>query len=171
MSEMRYVFLRKVIIGFAVGLLIGAAIMVVWQALGYPQDTAGTGEIIRALVCCGLYGSACIGGMLLYRCERVSLLCATLLHLLIVMVGLFLLGLALGWQYDQGQVWYLFVAYAIVFFINWSVMYLIGRRRAHRLNGYLRQCKAQGHTDTAATPKLVMVSSVRPVDGENGGTP
>ena len=140
MNEIKKKLFRKLLIGFITGSFIGAGFLLLggsWEEyLNNPPET------IRILVCCGIYGSICIGATILYGIDKVSLLMATLVHYLVVLIGLLLLGISLDWKFNDIRVWSIFVAYTIIFIVNWNIMYLIGKRRAAQMNRDLQRWKS-----------------------------
>jgi multisubunit Na+/H+ antiporter MnhG subunit len=63
------------------------------------------------------------------------------------MAGLFLLGLALGWEFDSTFVISIFIAYIFIFVLNWVIMYLIGKSRVRRMNMDLNLWKSVREAD------------------------
>jgi multisubunit Na+/H+ antiporter MnhG subunit len=63
------------------------------------------------------------------------------------MAGLFLLGLALGWEFDSTFVISIFIAYIFIFVLNWVIMYLIGKSRVRRMNMDLNLWKSAREAD------------------------
>ena len=133
---------HRILLGFGIGILIGIGFYVLAKVMNDSVKMTDPLRIIRNLIFCGLYGSACFGGMLLYKIDNFSRLSATLIHLLIVMGGLFLLGLSLGWKFDSRQVCLLFAAYIFMFFLIWIIIYLVGKRRVRKMNRNLQQWKS-----------------------------
>ena len=132
MSEIRKKLILKILVGFVCGIAVGAFFLIgAGKIDSYLQNP---GKMFRACICCGLYGAACIGGTILYRIEQISILKATVIHYLLVIVGLFLLGLSFNWDYSNIGVWSIFIAYTFGFYLSWNIMYLIGRRRARMMN-------------------------------------
>ena len=98
MNEIKKKLFRKLLIGFIVGAFIGAGFLLLGGSL--EEYINNLPETIRILVCCGIYGSICIGATILYRLDKISLLMATLGHYLVVMIGLLLLGISQGNSYN-----------------------------------------------------------------------
>ncbi|MCR5791490.1 MAG: DUF3021 domain-containing protein [Lachnospiraceae bacterium] len=134
MSGMKKSLFRRLLLGFVCGILIGIGFLLISKAQNHPMEDTGTGEIIKEMLFCGLYGSACLCAMILYKIDSLSLVLATGIHFLVVMAGLFLLGLGLGWAFDSTFVLYIFIAYILIFILSWSIMYLVGKSRVRRMN-------------------------------------
>jgi len=142
MNEIRKKLFRRILTGFVIGIFIGVVFFMLGKGPNNTLDLTSPWMKIRELIFCGLYGSACIGGTLLYRIDRFSRILATVIHLLIIMGGLFLLGLSLGWKFNTTQVGILFAAYFIAFVMIWITMYLAGKNRARKMNKDLQQWKS-----------------------------
>ena len=111
------------------------------------MDDMAAGEIIKEMICCGLYGSACLCAMILYKIDSLSLVLATGIHFLVVMAGLFLLGLVLGWEFNSVFVVSIFIVYILIFILSWVIMYLVGKNRVSRMNRDLHLWKSAEEAD------------------------
>ncbi len=139
MNETVKKLLRKALIGFVLGMTIGAVFVVLAGKAGAYLVAPGKAAV--RLICCGLYGAGCLGGIALYRMDQISLLLATIIHYIIVMAGLLLLGLSFNWNFSNGWVWLIFVAYTTGFFMIWYISYLKGKKKARQMNEDLRKWK------------------------------
>ena len=147
MSDIKKSLFRRLLLGFVCGILIGIGFLLIAKVTDQPMDDIAAGEIIKEMICCGLYGSACLCAMILYKIDSLSLVLATGIHFLVVMAGLFLLGLALGWEFDSTFVISIFIAYFLIFILNWGVMYLVGKSRVRRMNMDLNLWKTAREAD------------------------
>ena len=147
MSDIKKSLFRRLLLGFVCGILIGIGFLLIAKVTDQPMDDIAAGEIIKEMICCGLYGSACLCAMILYKIDSLSLVLATGIHFLVVMAGLFLLGLALGWEFDSTFVISIFIAYFLIFILNWSIMYLVGKSRVRKMNMDLNLWKTAREAD------------------------
>ncbi len=147
MSNIKKSLFRRLLLGFVCGILIGIGFLLIAKVTDHPMDDIAAGEIIKEMICCGLYGSACLCAMILYKIDNLSLVLATGIHFLAVMAGLFLLGLALGWEFDSAFVISIFIAYFLIFILNWSIMYLVGKSRVRKMNMDLNLWKSAREAD------------------------
>ena len=72
---------------------------------------------------------------------------ATLTHFLIILLGLFLLGLSFGWQPDDVTVWVIVAVYVVISILVWIIIYLFTKRKVRRMNANLRRWKS-AHADS-----------------------
>ena len=142
MNDLKKSLVYRFLLGFGLGMLIGAVFLLLSGGIGNSGEKMELWAVLRCLAFCGLYGSASVCGMILYKIDSISLVSATAVHFLIVIAGLFLLGLSLGWQFDQAFVLIVLISYVFVFALSWLVMYLIGKSRARKMNMDLQQWKA-----------------------------
>ena len=147
MSDIKKSLFRRLLLGFVCGILIGIGFLLIAKVTDQPMDDIAAGEIIKEMICCGLYGSAFLCAMILYKIDSLSLVLATGIHFLVVMAGLFLLGLALGWEFDSVFVISIFIAYFLIFILNWVIMYLVGKSRVRRMNMDLNLWKSLKEAD------------------------
>ena len=147
MSDIKKSLFRRLLLGFICGILIGIGFLLIAKVTDQPMDDIAAGEIIKEMICCGLYGSACLCAMILYKIDSLSLVLATGIHFLVVIAGLFLLGLALGWEFDSVFVISIFIAYFLIFILNWVIMYLVGKSRVRRMNMDLNLWKSLKEAD------------------------
>ena len=107
----------RFLLGYGLGIIIGGVIFLVSKDMNYPMEELKAWDVIKGMLCCGLYGAASLCGMILYKLDSVSLVIATAIHFFIVMAGLFLLGLSMGWKFDTVLVHYIFAAYLLIFIL------------------------------------------------------
>ncbi len=139
MNETVRKLLLKALIGFVLGIVIGAVFVVLAGKAG--AYLADPGRAAVRLICCGLYGAGCLGGTVLYRMDQISILHATIIHYIIVMAGLFLLGISFDWNFSNGWVWSIFASYTAGFFMTWYISYLKGKKKARQMNENLKKWK------------------------------
>lgn len=142
MNEIKKSLMLRFLIGFILGMIIGALFYIVAGVLDASFQTAEVGDIIICLISCGIYGAVCTCAMILYKIESISLVYATAIHFLIVMGGLYVLGLVLGWEFDNTIVMMIFMSYLLIFIISWNIMYYVGKRKAKKMNKTLQEWKA-----------------------------
>lgn len=142
MTDIKKNFFLRFLLGFVAGMLIGGIFMLVSRAFDYRIDEETPFSIVWSLICCGLYGSASVCAMMLYKLDSISLVIATTIHFFVVMAGLFLLGLAMGWTFDTVLIQYIFVSYILIFILSWIFMYLVGKNRIRKMNRDLQQWKS-----------------------------
>jgi hypothetical protein len=73
--------------------------------------------------------------------DQISILHATIIHYIIVMAGLFLLGISFDWNFSNGWVWSIFASYTAGFFMTWYISYLKGKKKARQMNENLKKWK------------------------------
>ena len=139
MNETVRKLILKALIGFVCGIVIGAVFVVLAGRTGVYL--ANPGKAAVRLICCGLYGTGCLGGTVMYRMDQMSILLATIIHYIIVMAGLFLLGLSFNWNFSSGWVWSIFASYTAGFFMTWYISYLKGKKKARQMNENLKKWK------------------------------
>ena len=142
MTDIKKNLLLRFLIGFCAGMVIGVSILMASKAFGFQMDEETPWSIALALICCGLYGSASVCTMILYKIDSISLLIATAIHFFVVMTGLLLLGLAMGWEFDTAIIRYVFVSYILIFILSWIIMYMVGKNRIRKMNRDLQQWKS-----------------------------
>ncbi len=141
MDDVKKSLFYRLLLGFGAGILIGGAFLFISRATEYPMDDTGAWEIVKTLFFCGLYGSAGLCAMILYKIDSLSLVIATAVHFFVVMAGLFLLGLALDWDFDSAMAISIFSAYVLIFIFVWSITYFIGKGRVREMNMNLQLWK------------------------------
>ena len=147
MSDIKKSLFRRLLLGFICGILIGIGFLLIAKVTDHPMADIAAGEIIKEMICCGLYGSACLCAMILYKIDSLSLVLATGIHFLVVMAGLFLLGLVLGWEFNSVFVVSIFIVYILIFILSWVIMYLVGKSRVRRMNMDLNLWKSAREAD------------------------
>lgn len=151
MTDIKKNLFLRFLVGFGLGMIIGAAFLLAFKAFDYQMDGETPGSITRSLICCGLYGAASVCTMILYKFDSISLLIATAIHFFVVMAGLFLLGLAFGWEFDTVLIRYIFVSYIIIFILSWSIMFFVGKSRVQKMNRDLERWKSFRREQTGKT--------------------
>ncbi len=128
-------------IGFPIGVLIAVVIAFLsgeklvlysWSLL----ERTGSIPVSVGLniLLCGLYGAACMVGTQFYEVEEWSLLKATVLHYLVVVLGSLVCFLVLGWGGRFGD-WLIIAAIqTVIFFLIWLFMFLRYRAVVKELN-------------------------------------
>ncbi len=138
--------LRRAMIGFSIGILLGDVIAMMSGSLSAEElvlvsdelmDTTGNLAIaflIQTLVS-GLYGAIVFGTTVFYDIEKWSLVLATAFHCLTV-IGLFVpISLFLGWGGDDPITLLIMIGCQIVaFFIIWLIMNAIYKKQVKELN-------------------------------------
>ena len=143
MSKTTKTLFIKIAAGIVLGLLVGIGFMLIGQETRDSfMGVSGSAGTILYLIYCGVIGAAGMAGTMLYDIERYSLTRATATHLLIVLTGLLLLGVFLGWKPNEIQVWIIIGADVAVFFLIWIIMYLSYKRRIRRMNEELKKWKS-----------------------------
>ena len=142
MNEIKKSLTLRFLTGLVLGMIIGAIILIVSGELNDSYRAADIEEVIKCLVSCGLYGAICTCAMILYKIDSISLVYATAIHFLTVMAGLYVLGLVLGWDFNDTMVFAVFMSYMIIFIVSWIIMFLAGKRKVAKMNEDLQQWKA-----------------------------
>ena len=141
MTDIKKNLFLRFLLGFFAGMIIGGAFLLVSRAFDYQMDEETPWSIAESLICCGLYGSASVCAMILYKLDSISRVIATAIHFFVVMAGLFLLGLAMGWEFDTAIIRYIFISYILIFILSWIIMYMVGKNRIRKMNRDLQQWK------------------------------
>lgn len=135
-------------IGFALGVLVGAAILalLIHHAPGGRTDPEA---LIRFILFSGVYGALGMGASVVYRLERWSITRATVTHLLIALGGLYALGLAQGWLSPSVRGMLLpTLGFIAVYFLIWLAQYLAYRREVSRMNQGVKALKSLQRTQS-----------------------
>ena len=148
MNETQKKLLHKIVLGFILGMLIG---VIFWLTEGKkPYVFLGISGLWGTILCiayCGIFGAVGLSGQMLYDIDRYSLARATITHLLIVLAGLFILGVCLGWNPNKAWVWILVAAYVATFFLIWLIMYCYYKAKVRKINKGLQKWKS-AHEDS-----------------------
>ena len=147
MNEVVKKIIIKAGLGFSLGLLVGGVFMLMEGPPDAYLGATGVWAGILELFVCGVYGLVVMEGQLLYDIEYYSLMRATLTHFLIILFGLFLLGLSFGWQPDDVTVWVIVAVYVVISILVWIIIYLFTKRKVRRINANLRRWKS-AHADS-----------------------
>ncbi len=142
MTDIKKKLLLRFLIGFCAGMIIGGVIWMVSKPYASQMEEETPWRIAWELICCGLYGSASVCAMILYKLDSISRVFATAIHFFVVMAGLFLLGLAMGWEFDTAIIRYIFISYILIFILSWIIMYMVGKNRIRKMNRDLQQWKS-----------------------------
>lgn len=122
-------------IGFSMGMLIGAVMYVVFAS---PDRIADGGGLLAQLIGSGLYGAIAMGGVISYDIESWSLVRATLTHYILTFASFIAAALLLGW-FDGIGLLIAFLAFSGAFFIIWIIMYILSRREVRKINEELSE--------------------------------
>lgn len=142
MTDIKKNLFLRFIIGFGAGMIIGGVIWMASESFGFQMDEETPLRIAWELICCGLYGAASVCTMILYKLDSISRVIATAIHFFVVMTGLFILGLVMGWEFDAAIIRYIFVSYILIFILSWIIMYMVGKNRIRKMNRDLQQWKS-----------------------------
>lgn len=151
---MRKTVIKKIVIGFLVGaacgnlislmmsLFSGGDIRLISEALGARLGTV-LGIAVQSVLS-GIYGAVCVGGTVYYDIDDWSLLKATLIHYLSIMVSFSVVSAVLSWL-PPDVLTYLAVilTFTFVFFIIWLVMYLRWKKQIAEMNRELTVYKSE----------------------------
>ncbi len=158
--NLRRLFMIRFAIGIPMGILIGLGISAISVTSYYadgavhvvaPEFAASVGSVPLAFFLLAL-GSGLLGGIglgctITYEIETWSLLRATLTHMLIDVIAMFVTGYLLQWwdltnpAEDAIMLGFFLVSY----FIVWSCMCIVLRRRVRQLNTELLEMKKRVH--------------------------
>ncbi len=133
-------------IGFIMGILIGLVILSFAGIDAYCAEY-GTAHFALYLVTSGALGAINMGTTTIYSLERWGLLRCTLTHFCVVMTTLCVVGFSMGWLRFRDPVtrWILAVS-VVAYFIVWTIMCLLYRRKIRRINAALKGWQAS-HRD------------------------
>lgn len=137
-----------------IGLLIGAAsgFLIPWASSGFqglaslPEfaqrvDGMPAAVILQALLS-GLYGAACMWGVLFYDIEWWPVALATSAHYFVIAALFWPLALLLGWADSVGTLLEINAFQLVGFFIIWIIMLLRYRAQVRELNEMQNKEKA-----------------------------
>lgn len=130
--------LARAAIGFALGTMVALILGLMdgnfcSKELAALVGSEGAGIALQLLTS-GLYGSACMVGTLFYDVERWSLALATVLHYLIIALGLFLCNWLLRWGMGAGLLLTVLAGQTVGFFLIWLIIWLRYRKEVKELN-------------------------------------
>ena len=145
-------FLRRGAIGFPLGILI--SLVLSWAGgsdrlvsdLLIQRVGSTAGALALDLFLSGVFGFLCMGGTVFYEIENWSLLKATFLHYLLVVVCFPPLALFLGWVEKPAEVMIMTGIQTVCFFLIWLIMYLRYKAEVRELNE-LNANREASHTD------------------------
>lgn len=130
-------------LGFSLGLLIGAVMYVVAAS---PDRIVTGGGLLVQLIGSGFYGAVAMGGTISYDIERWSLLRATLTHYILTFASFFVVDLILGW-FDGIGLLIAFLAFSGAYFVIWLIMYALWKREIRKINEDLSEMIAKDKID------------------------
>ena len=145
-------FLRRGAIGFPLGILISLVISWAGGNEKFVSDLlvqrvgSVAGALTLNLLLSGIFGFLCMGGTVFYEIENWSLLKATFLHYLIVVVCFAPLALFLGWATRPVELLIMTGVQTVCFFLIWLIMFLRYRAEVRELNE-LNANREAAHTD------------------------
>ena len=150
-------------IGFLIGVVAGNLIAVLTgnsdtgeftfasrQLLNMSGGSPVIAMILQSLLS-GVYGAACLAGVVFYDIERMPLAAATALHCGVIVLLYVPIALILGWA---GGIELLVIAgmQIAAFFIIWLILYFVYKKQVRELNemqeGFSKRDR-QGDTDTS----------------------
>lgn len=133
---------KKILARAAIGFALGAMVALILglmdgnfcsKELAALVGSEGAGIALQFLGS-ALYGSACMVGTLFYDVERWSLALATVLHYLIIALGLFLCNWLLCWGMPAGLLLTVLAGQTVGFFLIWLIIWLRYRKEVKELN-------------------------------------
>jgi len=128
-------------LGFVLGLLAGGGFILLWKSPETFWGMTGYRAVTSYLIYCGIFGAASIGGTILYEIDEKNPLRATMIHFVIILVGLYLLYLSLGLRLDSIWVWIFTAVCIVVFCMIWLIIWFYNKRRIQKMNEDLRKWK------------------------------
>lgn len=145
-------FLRRGAIGFPLGILV--SLVISWATgndrlvsdLLVQRVGSAAGALTLDLFLSGIFGFLCMGGTAFYEIENWSLLKATFLHYLIVVVCFPPLALFLGWVTKPVELLIMTGVQTVGFCLIWLIMFLRYRAEVRELNE-LNANRETSHTD------------------------
>lgn len=107
-------------------------------APGLIDALGETGAIVLQTALGALFGMLALGGMCVYDIERWSLLCASLVHCLLVLVSYIIVGLILRWfSADAASILIIAGIILAVYAIIWLIMYIAWKREMREMNALM----------------------------------
>ena len=122
-------------LGFSMGLLIGA---VIYVSAAPPEDLLNRGKLMAQLIGSGIYGAIAMGGSAVYEIERWSLLRATLTHYITTFASFFIVNFLLGW-FDGIGALIAFLCFSGAYFVIWIIQYASWKREIRKINENLSE--------------------------------
>lgn len=134
--------LRRALIGFALGMLVGVAILCAANPGAFAGE-ASPGALISHLVSSGLYGAVVMGATVAYDIERWSITRATLTHLFVALGGLYAMGIVQGWlTFSVFGFLVPTLGFIAAYFLIWLVQCLSYRRKISQMNRTMKTWKS-----------------------------
>lgn len=149
---------KRQISKFVIGLVSGAVVVHIITLLinylmrgewlicmpGLTKDIGLVRAIILQTVLAGLFGMVALGGMCVYDIEKWSLLRASVVHCLMILVSYIVIGLVLYWfSFDIIPILIVSAIIIIVYALIWLVMYLIWKKEIREMNILMEEYKKQ----------------------------
>lgn len=104
--------------------------------------------IVLQTVLAGLYGAICVGGTLLYDIDSWSLLRATVVHYLSIMISFTAVSLILCWlSFDIIVFLIIWGTFTAVFAIIWLIMYIKWKIDVRKMNRELESFQSENKKD------------------------
>lgn len=136
-------------VGFLLGMAIGNAIAWFTGPKGVPASpmliarVGPTGAVLLQSLLSGVYGSLCMGGVLLYEIESWPLAKSTLVHYLLIALPYPVLAKLLGWSRGAAETFAVLLIQLAAFSLIWLIMYLRCRAQVRELNELQKQLDAK----------------------------
>ncbi|WP_071027463.1 DUF3021 domain-containing protein [Peptoniphilus raoultii] len=136
--------LKNLLISFLIGVGIGSLVELSISYLlgeiivGVPNFFEGQSNLVNAraieLVLYGGFGLVGALGRILYDIDKFSLLAATSLHLLLLLIYYSFVGFYLCWFSNFKELFFSNLLFILIFLVIWSGFYFYNKRRIEKIN-------------------------------------
>lgn len=146
------------LLGFPLGLAMGYFITIIISlilAQGLyspcaPEMTAAVGSEIKAVLLqaflCGLLGSGCAAGSVIWEIEKLGLVKQTGIYFLIISAVMMPTAYISYWmEHSLKGVLSYFGIFVIIFAVIWAVQYTVAKRNVKKMNETLRKSQCSNH--------------------------
>lgn len=136
--------LKNLLISFLIGVGIGSLVELSISYLlgeiivGVPSYFEGQSNLVNAraieIILYGGFGVIGVLGGILYDDDRFSLLAATSLHLLLLLVYYSFVGVYLCWFSNFKELFFSNLLFILIFLVIWSGFYFYNKRKIEKIN-------------------------------------
>lgn len=149
---MKKSLIKKSLSGFAFGAVVAHLITLLVNYLSrgeflicMPELTESlgfTGAVVAQTVLAGIFGMICFGGMCLFDIEEWSLLRASLVHCMLILISFLTAGLLLHWfSFDIIPILMMSGLIIFTYALIWLIMYAAWKREIRQMNRLAEEYK------------------------------
>ena len=150
MDSIKGKIIRRAVVGFLTGILVGNLIVVIGKLISGGQFQWAADTLVKKAgseaaavflqnLASGLLGAVCMAGTILYDLEDWELTKASLVHCLLCLAAYFSAALFCGWiEPKSGDILLMAVIMTGSYLLSWLFMYLRYRKESEELNREIR---------------------------------